>query len=89
MFLQDLLDYCLRCTQLFNSYLFKYLGFPVSSVVKNLPAKAGNVGLIPGSGRSPVGGNSKPLQYSFLRNPMDKGAWQATVHRVTKELNMT
>ena len=56
-------------------------------MVKNLPANAGdirNVGLIPGSGRSPGGGNGNPLQYSCLENPMDRGAWQVTVHGVTK-----
>ena len=42
------------------------------------------MGLIPGSGRSPGGGHDKPLRYSCLEDPMDKGAWQATVHRVTK-----
>ena len=59
----------------------------VALVVKNLPADAGHVrdlGLIPGLGRSPGGGNGNPLQYSRLENPMDRGAWQATVHRVTK-----
>ena len=53
-------------------------------MVKNLPANAGDVGLIPGLGRSPVKGNGKLLQYSCLGNPMDRGAWQATVHGVTK-----
>ena len=56
-------------------------------VVKNPPAKAGDVidvGLIPGLGRSPGGGHGNPLQYSCLENPMDRGAWQATVHGVTK-----
>ena len=42
------------------------------------------MGLIPGSGRSPGGQHSNPLQYSFLENPMDRGAWQATVHSVAK-----
>ena len=59
----------------------------VALVVKNLPASAGDVrdsGLIPGLGRSPGGGNGNPLQYSCLENPMDRGAWQATVHRVAK-----
>ena len=65
------------------------LYFPGGSVVKNLPANAGDVGLIPGSGRSFGGGNGNPLQYSCLGNPMDRGAWQVTVHRVTKELDMT
>ena len=52
-------------------------------VVKSLPANAGDVrdaGLIPGSGGSPGEGNDTPLQYSCLGNPMDRGAWQATVH---------
>ena len=51
---------------------------------KNLPANAGDAGLIPGSGRSPGGGNGNPLQYSCLGNPVDKGAWQATVHGIAK-----
>ena len=56
-------------------------------MVKNLPADAGNirdVGLIPGSGRSPGGGHGNPFQASCLENPMDRGDWQAMVHRVTK-----
>ena len=55
--------------------------------VKNLPANAGDlrdVGLIPGSGRSPEGGRGNPLQYSCLENSMDRGAWRATVHGVSK-----
>ena len=61
--------------------------FPGNSVVKNLPATAGDtgvVGSIPGSGRSPGGENGNPLQYSYLENPMDREAWQATVQGVTK-----
>ena len=57
-------------------------------VVKNLPSSSGDirdVGLIPGLGRSPGGWHGNPLQYSCLENPMDRGAWQAVVHRV----NMT
>ena len=56
-------------------------------MVKNLPANARDacdVGSIPGSGRSLGGGNEDPLQYSCLGNPMDRGAWRATVHGVTK-----
>ena len=56
-------------------------------MVKNPPANAGDVrdvGSIPGSGRSPGGGHANPLQYSCLENPMDRGAWQATVHGVRK-----
>ena len=55
--------------------------------VKNLPANAGNVtdaGSIPGLGRSPGGQHSNSLQYSCLENPMDRGTWRATAHRVTK-----
>ena len=52
--------------------------------VKNLPAKAGEVDLIPGLGRSPGGGKGNPLQDSCLGNPMDRGAWRATVRGVTE-----
>ena len=55
--------------------------------VKNLPANAGDVrdvGSIPRLGKSPGGENGNPLQYPCLENPMDRGAWQATVHGVTK-----
>ena len=51
------------------------MGFPCSSVAKNPPANARDVGSIPGSGRSPGEGNSNPLQYSCLENPMDGEAW--------------
>ena len=56
-------------------------------VVKNPPANAEDIrdsGLILGSGRSPGGGHGNPLQYSGLENPMDRGAWRVTVHRVSK-----
>ena len=59
-------------------------GFPASRVVKNSATNAGDGGLIPGSGRFPGEGNGNPLQYSCLENPMDRGAWQATVHGVTR-----
>ena len=59
-------------------------GFTGGSVVKNLPANAGDLGSIPESGRSPGEGNGNPSQYSCLRNPMHRGAWRATVHGVTK-----
>ena len=59
-------------------------GFPGGSVVKNSPTNEGDADLIPGSGRSPGGGNSNPLQYSCWNNPMDRGAWRATVHGITK-----
>ena len=60
------------------------MGFPGGAVVKTLPANAGDVGSIPGLGRSPGGGNGNPLQYSCLGNPMDRGVWQAIVHEATK-----
>ena len=59
----------------------------LAPVVKNPPANAGDardVGLIPGLGRSPGIGNGNPLQYSCSENYMDRGAWRATVHRVTR-----
>ena len=71
-------------------YVYSYIhitrGFSGGSVVKNLPANAGDESLIPGLGRSPGGQNGNPLQYSFLGNSMDRGAWQATVYRVTKKV---
>ena len=60
---------------------------PDGSLVKNLPTNARHAGdssLIPGLGRSPGWGNGNPLQYSCLENPIDRGAWRATVHRVTR-----
>ena len=59
-------------------------GFPGDSVVKNLPASAGDAGLIPGLGRSLGGGNGNLHQYSCLGNPMDRGTWPATIHGVAK-----
>ena len=65
------------------------MDFTSGSVVKNLPANAEDVGSIPGLGRSPGEGNGHPLQYSCLGNPKDRGAWQAAVRGVAKELDMT
>ena len=70
-----------------NEILF--LGFPGGSVVKNLPASAGDLGSIPGLGRSPGEGNGNPLQYCCLENSMDRRAWRATVHGVVKEWDTT
>ena len=64
--------------------MFILKDFPGGSVVKNLPANAGDMGLIPGLERSPGEENGNPLQYSCLGNPVDKGAWQATVDEVAK-----
>ena len=69
------------------------LGLPrVALGVKNPPASKEdirNTGSIPGSGRSPGGGHGNPLQYSYLENSMDRGAWRAAVHRVLKTQDMT
>ena len=58
-------------------------------MVKNTPANAGDVGSIPGLGRSPGKGNGYQLQYSCLGNPLDRGVWRAIVHGVTKDSDMT
>ena len=65
------------------------VGFPGGSVVENQPLNAGDMGSIPGSGRSPGEGNGHPVQYSCLGNPMDRGAWRATFHGAAKESDMT
>ena len=59
-------------------------GLPDGSAGKESACNTSDLGLSPGLGRSPGERNGSPLQYSFLENPMDRGAWQATVHRVTK-----
>ena len=60
------------------------MGFPGGSEGKESACNAGDLGLIPGLGRSPGGGHGNPLQYFCLENPMDRGAWQAMVHRVAQ-----
>ena len=69
---------CFLCTAVFLT------GFPSGSVVKNLLAYAGDMCLMPGSGTSPGEGNGNPLHYFCLGNPMDRGAWQAMVHKLSK-----
>ena len=64
--------------------LSDFFGFPGGSDGKESAYNAGDSGLIPGSGRSLGNWNGNPFQYSYLENPMDRGAWRATVHRVTK-----
>ena len=76
-FLQNCFSFCIS------------LNFPLDSAVKNPPANAGDEGSIPGWRRSLGEGNANPLQYSCLGNPVDRGAWRATVHGVAKELDMT
>ena len=65
------------------------IGLPRWFSGKEFTSSAGDPGLTPGSGRSPGEGNGNPLQYSCLKNPMDRGAWGATVHGVGKELSTT
>ena len=63
-------------------------GFPGGSAIKNPPANAGDSGSIPALRRSPGEGNGNPLQYSFLENSMDRGAWWATIPGITKSRNL-
>ena len=80
------LDVCF-CKSIFESIMGwkKFLVFyPIGSEGKESASDAGILGLIPGWGRSPGGGHDNPLQYSCLENSIDRGAWQATVHRVPK-----
>ena len=70
---------------LFFTSLYQWLvGFPGDSAIKNPPANTGGTGSMPGSGRSPGGGHGYPLQSSCLENPMERGAWRTTGHRVAK-----
>ena len=61
-----------------------FVGFPGGSDGKESACNAGDMGSIPGLGRSPGEGNGNPLHYSYWENPVDRGAWHATVHRTTK-----
>ena len=61
-----------------------FLDFPGSSAGKESACNVGDLGSIPGLGRSPGEGNGNPLRYSYLDSPMDRGAWRATVHGITK-----
>ena len=67
-----------------NMGLIFFQGFPSSSDGKESACNTGDLGLISGLGRSPGGGHGNPLQCSCLENPMDRGAWRATVHGVTE-----
>ena len=82
------ISYVLWLIVLYQGQFFSFgecpMGFPDDSVGKNMPANAGDAGLIPGSGRSPGEANGNPLRYSCLGNPMDREAWWAT-----KEWDMT
>ena len=70
--------------EIFAYYPILYMGFLGGSVVKNLSANAGDLGLAPRWGRSTGEGNGTPLQYSCLENPMDGEAWRTRVHGVAK-----
>ena len=74
---------------LISVLLLRWMGFPGGSVVKNLPANAGDVGLIPGLERSSGEGKGSPLQCFCLVNQMDRRTWRAIVHGVTRELDTT
>ena len=69
---------------LYLRWIIQFLGFPYGSDGKKSTCSVGDLGSIPGSGKSPGGGNGNSLQYSCLENPMDRGVWQATVHGVSK-----
>ena len=76
----------LRTKKYLSSYLYltTNVGFPHTSVGEESACNAGDPGSVLGPGRSPGEGNGNPLQYSCLENPMNRGAWQATVHGVAK-----
>ena len=74
---------------LFGSIYGLIMGFPGSSVAKNLPTMQGDTALIPGSGRFPGEGNGNPLQYACLESPVVRRAWGATVYVVTEGSEMT
>ena len=67
-----------------DGYIYANMASQVVLVVKNLPGNAGDTGSIPGWEKSPGKGNGNPLKYSWLGNPMERGAWWATVHGVTR-----
>ena len=85
--LQEYKQFTVRCKCVVLLNVSCQWAWWVALVVKNPPASAGDIrdaGLIPGSGRSPGGRHGDSLQYSFLENPMDRGAWWATMHRIAK-----
>ena len=69
----------------YNQYLYlPLMGFPDGSDGKDSACNVGDLGSVPGLGRSPGEGNGYPLQYSCLENPMDRGVWWATLHGIVK-----
>ena len=83
-FLSELTLHVFLCPFIFNLRVFLYWYFLHSPVSKESACNEGDPGLIPGSGRSPGEGKGNTLQYSCLENPMDRGAWQATVYAVVR-----
>ena len=75
---------CCYCCILIAKYYYLRWGFPHSSISKESACNAGDPGSIPGWGRFSGEGNGNPLQYSRLENPIDRGAWQATVHGIAR-----
>ena len=73
----------------FLKVLYHLMGFPDGSVVKNTTANVGDLGSVPGVGRSPREGDDNPLQCSCLGNLMDRGVWQTTSHHITNVSDMT
>ena len=79
------ISFCCTMKWINSKHTYIYLGFPGGASAKEpTSSNAGDVGLIPGLGRSPGGGLGNPLQYPCLENPMVRGAWQAAVHGVSK-----
>ena len=81
--------YTVTRSNIIMTNICQVLKFSGGSEGKESACHVGDLGLIPESGRFPGEGNGNPLQYSYLENPMDRGAWRAIVHGVTKELDKT
>ena len=73
------MSFCVWLTS-FSIVFLRFIASSIAQLIKNLDCNAGDLGSIPGLGRSPGGGNGNPLRYSCLENPVDRGAWQATVY---------
>ena len=78
------MDTYMYCAYMYAHMCVYYMGVPGGSDGKESPCNAGDLSLIPGPGRYSREGNGYPLHYSYLKNSMDRGAWQATVHGVAK-----
>ena len=81
---QEIKNHTVKYFLIFKQIFTLIQGFAAGAVVKNPPVNAGNMVSTSGLGRSPGEGNGNPLQYSCLENPMDRGAWWATVHGVAE-----